>query len=125
MWTVNYHAVVVVWTIYTRVEVARTGLVTAMVMVTIMIAVIAGAISSVIMVSAVVVSAWTVAAIVVAAVVSIAVVVISVFLARIESSTYSVATRLRRALVATVVAVGVDCGVISIGLGPVACFGSI
>ena len=110
-----------------------------------MIAVIAGAISSVIMVSAVmvssgaitavviaivvsiavVISAWTVAAIVVAAVVSVAVVVISVFLARIESATYSVATRLRRALVATVVAVGVDCGVISIGLGPVACFASI
>ena len=96
-------------------------------------AVVAGAIVAVIVVSTVVtvvvaaavVAGAIVAVIVVVTVVTAAVVVIGVFLARIEGAAYAVAARLRCALVATVVAVGVDSGVISVGLGPVACFRAI
>ena len=96
-------------------------------------AVVAGAIVAVIIVvtmvtavvTAAVVAGAIVAVIVVATMVTAAVVVIVVFLARIEGAAYAVAARLRCALVATVVAVGVDSGVISVGLGPVACFRAI
>ena len=97
-------------------------------------AVVAGAVVAVIVVATVVtavVAAAVVAGAIVAViivstvVVPVAVVVIGIFLSRIEGSAYAVAARLRCALVATVVAVGVDSGVISVGLGPVACFRAI
>ena len=92
--------------------------------------VVVGTIASIIIVvpavvSVAVVAGAIVAVIIVATVVTAAVVVIGVFLARIEGAAYAVAARLRCALVATVVAVGVDSGVISVGLGPVACFRAI
>ena len=93
--------------------------------------VVVGTIASIIIVVAAVVAiaavvaGTIVAVIIVATVVTVAVVVIGVFLARIEGAAYAVAARLRCALVATVVAVGVDSGVISVGLGPVACFRAI
>ena len=85
--------------------------------------VVVGTIASIIIVVAAVVAIAAVVAgaivavIVVVTVVTAAVVVIGVFLARIEGAAYAVAARLRCALVATVVAVGVDSGVISVGLG--------
>ena len=97
-------------------------------------AVVAGAVVAVIVVATVVtavVAAAVVAGAIVAViivstvVVPVAVVVIGIFLSRIEGSAYAVAARLRCALVATVVAVGVDSGVISVGLWPVACFRAI
>ena len=96
-------------------------------------AVVAGAIVAVIIVvtmvtavvAAAVVAGAVVAIVAAAVVVTITAVVIGIFLSRIEGSAYAVAARLRCALVATVVAVGVDSGVISVGLGPVACFRAI
>ena len=144
VWAMHYHTVVVVRTINARVVVAVTGLVAAMVpagaiatvvavvvpagaiAAIVVVVVPAGAIAAIVstVVTAVVAGA-IVAVIVVATVVTAAVVVIGVFLARIEGAAYAVAARLRCALVATVVAVGVDSGVISVGLGPVACFRAI
>ena len=136
VWAMHYHTVVVVRTINAGVVVAGTGLVAAMVpagaIATVVVVVVsARAIATVVsivvtaVVSAAVVAGAIVAVIVVATVVTVAVVVIGVFLARIEGAAYAVAARLRCALVATVVAVGVDSGVISVGLGPVACFRAI
>ena len=149
VWAMHYHAVVVVRTINAGVVVAGTGLVAAMVPARAIAAVVvvvvpAGAIAAVVVVvvptgaiaaivstvvtavvAAAVVAGAIVAGIIVATVVAAAVVVIGVFLSRIEGSAYAVAARLRCALVATVVAVGVDSGVISVGLGPVACFRAI
>ena len=126
VWAMHYHAVVVVRTINAGVVVAGPGLVAAMVpagaiAAVVVVVVPTGAIATVVVV---VVSTGAIATIV-ATVVTAAVVVIVVFLARIEGSAYAVAARLRCALVATVVAVGVDSGVISVGLGPVACFRAI
>ena len=145
VWAMHYHAVVVVRTINAGVVVAVTGLVAAMVpagaiaavvvvvvptgaIATVVVVVVStGAIATVVsaVVAAAVVAGAIVAVIVVVTVVTAAVVVIGVFLSRIEGSAYAVAARLRCALVATVVAVGVDSGVISVGLGPVACFRAI
>ena len=149
VWAMHYHAVVVVRTINAGVVVAGPGLVAAMVpagaiaavvvvvvstgaIATVVVVVVStGAIATIVstvvsaVVSAAVVAGAIVAIIVVATVVTVAVVVIGVFLARIEGAAYAVAARLRCALVATVVAVGVDSGVISVGLGPVACFRAI
>ena len=112
---------------------AIATVVSTMVTAVVAAAVVAGAIVAVIVVATVVtavvsvavVAGTIVAVIVVATVVTAAVVVIVVFLARIEGAAYAVAARFRCALVATVVAVGVDSGVISVGLGPVACFRAI
>ena len=136
VWAMYYHAVVVVRTINAGVVVAGTGLVAAMVpagaiAAVVVVVVPAGAIAASVstmvpaVVAAAVVAGAIVAVIVVSTVVTAAVVVIGVFLARIEGAAYAVAARLRCALVATVVAVGVDSGVISVGLGPVACFRAI
>ena len=136
VWAMHYHAVVVVRTINAGVVVAGTGLVAAMVpagaiAAVVVVVVPTGAIATVVsivvpaVVAAAIVAGAIVAVIVVATVVTAAVVVIGVFLARIEGAAYAVAARLRCALVATVVAVGVDSGVISVGLGPVACFRAI
>ena len=153
VWAMHYHAVVVVRTINAGVVVAVTGLVAAMVpsgaiasvvvamvptgaIATVVVVVVStGAIATIVatvvtavvtaVVAAAVVAGAIVAVIVVSTVVTAAVVVIGVFLARIEGAAYAVAARLRCALVATVVAVGVDSGVISVGLGPVACFRAI
>ena len=132
----HYHAVVVVRTINAGVVVAVTGLVAAMVpagaIATVVVVVVStGAIATIVstvvtaVVAAAVVAGAIVAVIGVATVVTAAVVVIGVFLARIEGAAYAVAARLRCALVATVVAVGVDSGVISVGLWPVVCFRAI
>ena len=113
---------------------AIATIISTMVTVVVSAFVVVGTIASIIIVVAAVVTAVVAAAVVagaivaviiVATVVTAAVVVIVVFLARIEGSAYAVAARLRCALVATVVAVGVDSGVISVGLGPVACFRAI
>ena len=109
------------------VVVVPIGAIATVVVVVVSTRTIAAIVSTVVtaVVSAAVVAGAVVAVIVVATVVTAAVVVIGVFLARIEDAAYAVAARLRCALVATVVAVGVDSGVISVGLGPVACFRAI
>ena len=149
VWAMHYHAVVVVRTINAGVVVAGTGLVAAMVpagaiAAVVVVVVPAGAIAAIVVVvvpagaiativytmvpavvAAAVVAGAVVAIVAAAVVVTITAVVIGIFLSRIEGSAYAVAARLRCALVATVVAVGVDSGVISVGLGPVACFRAI
>ena len=109
------------------VVVVPTGAIAIVVVVVVSARAIATVVSIVVpaVVAAAVVAGAIVAVIVVSTVVTAAVVVIGVFLARIEGAAYAVAARLRCALVATVVAVGVDSGVISVGLGPVACFRAI